>query len=196
MMTTTVSIKIVAAIIITMSQAGCFQAIKDETNFTRPELGSYRTIVVLPFCAREAGIDGHYCKALEEHWLRATIVTSDSVLARFGLDVGRSLNEARLSFQEIGLAFGADAVIKGIVESHPITPLNKQQGLSQLVMHLRVYVVDLTTNETVACYQNEKTIQTTYDRAKERLFHYSVFKNIATENAQGLARLAYSSGHM
>ena len=195
----TVEIAAVMIVIVATSLTGCFQAIKDETNFTRPELRNYKTIVVLPFGPKESGIDSYYSKALTEHWPQATIITPDSVLARFDLEDSRSFRKARLSLEEIGLTFGADAVVEGVINTHFFTPLNKYESLSQFVVHLTVYVVDLKTSETVACYHNEKTTRTSasrYNPTKETPLYNRVSEDLATDNARGLAKLAYASGHL
>jgi len=103
----------------------------------------------------------------------------------------------RQTLKEIRNKFGADAVVRGVIKSHYFTPLYSRDFDTRMTMHLTIYMIDLESLETVACYHSEGWQRAYhYQRVGNPENYYQSFRRIASDNVQGLLSLARSSGHL
>ena len=172
----------------------CAHAFQDTTNFTGPELKNYKKIVVLPFANQ---IDEYYVESLEKMWRGIDVVPLEKVRNWLEIQSIQSNRIDRALLRKIKTRFGADAVVKGTINSHYFSPLKPKDSFTHMTLHLTVYLVDLTTYETVACYHSEGWRRAFHSyRASDPEKYYRSLRYIASGNVKGLMELARTSGHL
>lgn len=177
--------------LVALAALGCVHAIKDETNFTGPELRTYSTIVVRPFASGRSRIDTYFAEALNEYWPAVVVIPPETVLTKFDSEDIKSFGEAHYSTKDVGEAFGADAVAWAVISTHAFAPY--YDANARRIVHLTTYLVDLNTHDTVACYHSEGSILV---HATDAEYRAEQNRRMAAANVRGLLELAKASGHL
>ena len=121
----------------------------------------------------------------------------EKLLQKFKLKEVQSNRVNRTTLREIREQFGADAVVKGTINSHYFAPLYPKDNDTRMTIHLTVYLVDLNSFETVACYHNEGWRRAFHNyRGSDPEKYYKSLSSISSGNVKGLVQLARSSGHL
>ncbi|MGD8923175.1 MAG: hypothetical protein PVH24_07980 [Candidatus Zixiibacteriota bacterium] len=179
MKTNTKSVIVILFIGLTTSQ--CNHLIKDETNFSQPALARCRTIAVP---ASSHYVDMYLPEALAELWPGVVVLGPDSVAAGLKAKGTTSLRE-----------IGADAVVLQSASVHYYSPTDDYfDPRRRAIIDITTYVVELATNDTLACYHNQGSYRT--DLWDPGDYHRKFFGKIVKNNIRGLVELAISSGHL
>ncbi len=172
---------IIVILFIGLTSLQCHQLIIDETNFSRPSLARCRTIAVP---ASSYFGDMYLAETLTNIWPGIEVVGPDSIAARLEVKGTMSLRE-----------IGADAVILQSVSTHHFSPSGQYfDPRTRTVVHITTFVVDLTTNDTLACYHNEGSYWTYTSNNGD--YQQKKLERIVKANIKGLVKLAKSSDHL
>jgi hypothetical protein len=172
---------IIVILFIGLTTSQCNHLIKDETNFSQPALARCRTIAVP---ASSHYVDMYLPEALAELWPGVVVLGPDSVAAGLKAKGTTSLRE-----------IGADAVVLQSASVHYYTQGDSYfDSRHRTIIDLTTYVVNLATNDTVACFHNQGSYLTYFWDEGE--YHSEYFRRLVRKNVRGLLNLAVSSGHL